>query len=49
VKSGAAKGILAGLVAFWKLILAGIVAFFAGFAKFFRRIFSRGKEQEQEE
>lgn len=45
VKSGAAKGILVGLVAFWKFILAGVVAFFAGVAKFFRRFF--GREQEE--
>jgi uncharacterized membrane-anchored protein len=45
VKSGAAKGILAGLVAFWKLIVAGVVAAFAAVGKFFRRIFGRAQEE----
>jgi uncharacterized membrane-anchored protein len=46
VKSGAAKGILAGLIAFWKFIVAGVVAAFAAVAKFFRRIFGRDSEDE---
>lgn len=45
VKSGAAKGIFAGVLVFWKLILAGVVAVFAGIAKFFRRLV--GREQEE--
>ena len=45
VKSGAAKGILAGLVVFWKLIVAGMVAGIAALGKFFRRIFGRAQEE----
>jgi uncharacterized membrane-anchored protein len=45
VKSGAAKGLLAGLLAFWKIIAAGVVAAFAATAKFFRRIFGRTQEE----
>jgi uncharacterized membrane-anchored protein len=45
VKSGAAKGILAGLLAFWKIIAAGVVAAFAAAAKFFRRLFGRGETE----
>jgi uncharacterized membrane-anchored protein len=45
VKSGAAKGILAGLLAFWKIIAAGVVAAFAAAAKFFRRLFGRGEAE----
>lgn len=45
VKSGAAKGILAGILALWKVILAGVVAAFAGVAKFFRRIFGHAQEE----
>lgn len=46
VKSGAAKGILAGLLAFWKFILAGILAAFAAARKFFRRLFGFSTEEE---
>jgi uncharacterized membrane-anchored protein len=45
VKSGAGKGILAGLVAFWKLIAAGIVAAFAAMRKFIFRLFGRAQEE----
>ena len=42
VKSGAGKGILVGLAALWKFILAGILAAFAAVGKFFRRILQTG-------
>ena len=45
VKSGAAKGLLVGLVAFWKVLVAAVVAVFAGIAKFFRRLFGRTAEE----
>lgn len=45
VKSGAAKGFLVGLVAFWKLIVAGIVAALASLRKFFGRIFGSAQEE----
>ena len=44
VKSGAGKGILAGLLVFWKLIAAACVAAFAAVAKFFGRMFGRTVE-----
>lgn len=43
VKSGAAKGILVGLVAFWKVLAAGLVAAFAFVGKFFWRLFGRAE------
>jgi uncharacterized membrane-anchored protein len=45
VKSGAGKGILVGLVAFWKLIVAGIAAAFVALGKSFRRIFRRADQE----
>ena len=45
VKSGAGKGIIVGLIAFWKIILAGIVAVLAGLTKFLRRLLGREKDK----
>jgi uncharacterized membrane-anchored protein len=45
VKSGAGKGILAGLVVFWKFIAAAFVAALAAAGKFFRRLFGRTAEE----
>lgn len=45
VKSGVGKGILVALAAFWKFILAGVVALFAGVAKFFRRDTETAQEE----
>jgi uncharacterized membrane-anchored protein len=45
VKSGAAKGILVALVAFWKVLVAGVVAALAVVGKFFRRLFGRAQEE----
>lgn len=45
VKSGAAKGVLVGLVAFWKVLVAGAIAAFAGLGKFFWRLFGRVREE----
>ena len=44
LKGGLLKGFLAGLVAFWKVIAVGAVAFFAVIRNFFARLAGRGKD-----
>jgi uncharacterized membrane-anchored protein len=44
LKGGLLKGLLAGLVAFWKLIAVGVVAFFGVLRSFFARFFGKGDD-----
>ncbi len=44
LKTGLFAGLLKGLVAFWKFILIGFVAFFAAIRNFFARLFGKGEE-----
>lgn len=44
VKGGLLKGLLAGIVAFWKVIAVGVLAFLGTFRKFFGKLFGRGEE-----
>jgi hypothetical protein len=44
-KTGLWKVVVGALVAGWKLVAVAIAAILASFGRFFKRIFSRGKDQ----